>query len=74
LHGSDHVYARECAGGGHFPNHYAGVSVEVYAIPPFEQNALEGWGTCPFVVSHSSTIKLWMNGALGFQGFHDRAT
>jgi hypothetical protein len=27
-----------------------------------------------FVVSHSSTIKLWMNGAQRFLVIHDRAT
>jgi len=32
----------------------------------------DGW--LEFVVSHSSTVKLWMNGALGIQGFNDRAT
>jgi hypothetical protein len=31
-------------------------------------------GRLRFVVSHSSTIKLWMNGAQRFLVFHDRAT
>jgi len=31
-------------------------------------------GGLGFVVSHSSTIKLWMNGARGIQGINDRAT
>jgi hypothetical protein len=49
-------------------------------MEPQKQQAApeDGWlaenGESGFVVSHSSTIKLWMNGAHRIQGVNDRAT